>query len=270
MRISIRHQLSVLPPEGASNLVLQLLLSAKSSATQKVESWSVDMAGIEGAGRFTDAYGNSVYLVNRSKVDEPLVITVEGIVSTTDRHGVLGRAAGEPVPALFKRVTPLTKGSAAMAGAFRGAKESRIDLLHAVMLGLGETLATAEPMRQTQMAADGSQSQSQSLGEPRPAASADDHAHLFIGAARQLDIPARFVSGYLLGAEDGAASFHAWAEAYDEALGWIGFDPKLQLCPTDRHVRLAVGLDGLTTQPVRMVPAPLSLEHADVSVSQID
>jgi transglutaminase-like putative cysteine protease len=63
------------------------------------------------------------------------------------------------------------------------------------------------------------------------------------------------VTGYLVGALEGQAAFHAWAEAYDEALGWIGFDPMLQLCPTDRHVRLATGLDALGARPLRMVPA---------------
>ena len=269
MRISIRHQMSLLPPAGTSNAVLQLLLTPHSGATQKIESWSVDMPGIGEAGRFTDAYGNGVHLVNQSKPEGALVITVEGVVSTTDKHGVLGRAAGEPVPALYRRVTPLTEGSVAIFGKFQGAKETRIDVLHAVMLQVGETLGGAETATQSQMAADGSQGQSQSQSGARVEASAEDHAHLFIGAARQLDIPARFVSGYLLGAEDGEPSFHAWAEAYDEALGWIGFDPKLQLCPTDRHVRLAAGLDGLTTQPVRMVPAG-AVEHLLVQVEAID
>ena len=50
MRISIRHQLSVTPPPGTTNAVLQLLLTPQSGPTQKVESWSVEMAGIGNAG----------------------------------------------------------------------------------------------------------------------------------------------------------------------------------------------------------------------------
>jgi transglutaminase-like putative cysteine protease len=104
------------------------------------------------------------------------------------------------------------------------------------------------------MSANGMQSQSQggAAGELPPAS---DYAHAFIGACRALDIPARYVTGYLAGAEDGLPAFHAWAEAHDDRLGWIGFDARLQLCPTDRHVRLTVGLDATGAQPVRMVPA---------------
>jgi transglutaminase-like putative cysteine protease len=268
MRISVHHQMSVTPPAGSANAVLQLLLTPQSGPTQKIESWSLDMAGIGNAGRFTDAFGNSAHLVNQSRPEGELLVTVTGVVETTDRHGVLGRIGGEPVPALYKRVTALTKAQVTLYGKFRGSKDSRIDILHALMVRVGETLGVAETAEaQTQMAADGSQSQSQGQGgvtQPRPPAS--DYAHAFIGAARALDIPARYVTGYLVDAEDGQSAFHAWAEAYDEALGWIGFDPLLQLCPTDRHVRLAAGLDALAAQPVRIVPAGDGVATLAVSV----
>jgi transglutaminase-like putative cysteine protease len=264
MRISIRHQFSVTPPAGAAHAVLQLLLSPGSGPTQRIESWSVEMPGIGNAGRFVDAYGNAAHLVNQSKPEGALSVTVKGVVTTTDRHGVWGRVGGEPVPALYKRTTPLTRGTANVFGKFRGSKDSRIDVLHGLMARVGEVLAAPEAS-QSQMSADGAQSQSQG-GESRPAASATDHAHAFIGAARALDIPARYVTGYLFGAEDGQAAFHAWTEAYDEGLGWIGFDPLLGLCPTDRHVRLAVGLDALGAQPVRIVPAGDGVATVEVVV----
>lgn len=258
MRISIRHQMSVSPPPGTNNIVLQALLTPLSGPTQKIETWTVDMPGIDNAGRFTDAFGNVAHLVNQSRPDGEMVVTVSGVVETSDKHGVLGRPGGEPVPALFKRVTPLTKASVTLYGKFRGSKDSRLDVLHALMARVGETLGTAEQpaqsQTQSQMGADGAQSQSQG-GMPAALPPASDYAHAFIGAARALDIPARFVTGYLVAGEDSPAAFHAWAEAYSDRLGWIGFDPMLQLCPTDRHVRLAVGLDGLGTQPLRVVPA---------------
>ena len=34
-------------------------------------------------------------------------------------------------------------------------------------------------------------------------------------------------------------------------LGWVGFDPANGFCPTDAHVRVAVGLDSLGAAPVR-------------------
>ena len=266
MRISIRHQLSTTPPPGSPNAVLHLLLTPQSGPTQSVENWSVQMEGIDKAGRFTDAYGNGVHLVNQRQPEGELVVTVEGVVSTVDRHGVFGRIGPGPVPALFKRITPLTKAPVSLYGRYRGSKDSRLDVLHSLMMRVGEVLHSPAAVAQSQSQSQGGQVQSQSQGGvnsadgeqappdlPRPPAT--DYAHAFIGAARALDIPARYITGYLVGDEDDEAAFHAWAEAYDEALGWVGFDAMLGLCPTDRHVRLAMGLDGLSAQPLRAVPA---------------
>jgi transglutaminase-like putative cysteine protease len=275
MRISIRHQLSTTPPPGSPNAVLHLLLTPQTGPTQSVENWSVQMEGIGAAGRFTDAYGNGAHLVNQRQPEGELVVTVEGVVSTVDRHGVYGKGGPGPVPALFKRVTPLTKAPVSLYGKFRGSKDSRLDVLHALMARVGEVLHSPAAVMQSQ--SQGGQSQSQSQGGvnsadgeeappdlPRPPAT--DYAHAFIGAARALDIPARYITGYLVGDEDDPAAFHAWAEAYDEALGWVGFDAMLGLCPTDRHVRLAVGLDGLSAQPLRAVPAGDGPKEIGVSV----
>ncbi|MET3900598.1 transglutaminase-like putative cysteine protease [Devosia sp. UYZn731] len=279
MRISIRHQLSTTPPAGSPNAVLHLLLTPQSGPTQTVESWSVQMDGIDKAGRFTDAYGNGVHLVNQRPPEGQLVVTVEGVVSTVDRHGVFGKMGPGPVPALFKRVTPLTKAPVSLYGRFRGSKDSRLDVLHALMARVGEVLGSPAAV-QSQTQSQGGQSQSQSQGGPTaaegdeivpelPRPPATDYAHAFIGAARALDIPARYVTGYITGDEDDAAAFHAWAEAYDEALGWVGFDAMLGLCPTDRHVRLAVGLDGLSAQPLRAVPAGDGPQEISVSVEVV-
>ncbi len=176
------------------------------------------------------------------------------------------------MPALYKRATPLTKASVTLYGKFRGSKESRIDVLHALMARVGETLGVENVATQSQVSGDGGQSQSQSSGsrtdEVAPTASA--LVHLFIGGARALDIPARYVTGYVAAEPDGdddLVGFHVWAEAYDDALGWIGFDPLLQICPSDRHVRLAVGLDEVSAAPLRLSPAGDGVETLAISVT---
>jgi hypothetical protein len=133
----------------------------------------------------------------------------------------------------------------------------RIPFLHALMARVGEVVGGGAQQAQKQDQEGQSQSQSQQE------AAAEDHAHAFVGGARALDIPARYVTGYVL-PEDGPAAFHAWAEAWDEGLGWIGFDPMLGYCPNERHVRVACGLDAQSTMPVRSVPAAGALLPGDV------
>jgi transglutaminase-like putative cysteine protease len=79
-----------------------------------------------------------------------------------------------------------------------------------------------------------------------------DFAHIFVAAVRHLGIPARYVSGYLCrGDTTKQGSGHAWAEALVPDLGWVGFDPANNLCPTDAYVRVAMGLDYLGAAPIR-------------------
>jgi transglutaminase-like putative cysteine protease len=74
-----------------------------------------------------------------------------------------------------------------------------------------------------------------------------------IAAARHLGFPARFASGYIFrpDTETPAKAEHGWAEAHVDGVGWIGFDASMDLCPTDTHVRLAIGLDAIGAAPVR-------------------
>lgn len=259
MRIHVRHELSFTPPPGSAHAVQQLLLTPRSGPTQTVAGWTIDMPGMAEASTFFDAFANTCHLVSQTRPEGGIAVSVSGIVDTFDRNGVLGRIDSEPVPTLFRRRTKLTPPDEELAEALRrfDAKSKRIALLHELMARVN-ALAEGEPeddQSQSQSQAEnGDQSQSQSQSGPAPL-TREDLAHRFIGTARALDIPARFVTGYLARDDDDeVAGLHAWVEAFDEGLGWIGFDPALGYCPTDMHVRLATGLDATSTAPIRCSP----------------
>jgi transglutaminase-like putative cysteine protease len=78
-----------------------------------------------------------------------------------------------------------------------------------------------------------------------------DHAQIFIGCARLLGVPSRYVSGYLMmddRVEQEAG--HAWAEAHVDGLGWVGFDVSNGISPDPRYVRIATGRDYREAAPV--------------------
>lgn len=250
MQIAIRHKLSLALGSGIARSVQHVLLTPQTGPTQTVREWTIDMPGFERAASFVDAFGNRAHLVSQTKPEAELTISISGVVETIDRNGVIGRQQGDIPPALYRRPTGLTKPMGTITSKFRTAPKSgqdRIALLHALMARVGEVVGGVE-QSQTQDGQSQSQTQTQAASPP-----ASDFAHAFIGAARSLEIPARYVSGYLL-AESETPTLHAWAEAWDDGLGWIGFDPVLDLCPTDRHVRVAVGLDAVSTMAVRAVP----------------
>ena len=75
-----------------------------------------------------------------------------------------------------------------------------------------------------------------------------DLAHIMITLLRNIQIPCRYVSGYLHHDashpdRSGDGATHAWVEALLPGLGWIGFDPTNNLIAGGRHIRTAIGRD---------------------------
>ena len=87
-----------------------------------------------------------------------------------------------------------------------------------------------------------------------------DFAHIMIALARELQIPCRYVSGYLFYQPDkrdrdrsvGGAT-HAWVEALLPDLGWVGFDPTNNTIAAESHIRIAIGRDYADVPPTRGV-----------------
>lgn len=77
-----------------------------------------------------------------------------------------------------------------------------------------------------------------------------DHSHIFLSCARFLNIPARYVSGYLHTDDTSHLASHAWAEVW---LGgaWHSFDISNQCQADEKHIELAYGLDYLDASPIR-------------------
>jgi len=138
-------------------------------------------------------------------------------------------------------VTEVTKPDSKLIAGLKDGPD-RIALFHEVMDRVHVAVGGVE---QAQSQDDGAQSQSQQQGA---AAKPDDFAHGFVAALRGLGIPARHVTGYLL--DDGRCRFHAWGEAWDDRLGWIGFDPTNDLLVENDHIILGVGRDFSDVSPV--------------------
>ena len=86
-----------------------------------------------------------------------------------------------------------------------------------------------------------------------------DFAHIMIALVRQLQVPCRYVSGYLFHGEDGnedrspEGASHAWVEAFLPGPGWVAFDPTNNLVGSERHIRVAIGRDYADVPPTRGV-----------------
>jgi transglutaminase-like putative cysteine protease len=77
-----------------------------------------------------------------------------------------------------------------------------------------------------------------------------DFAHIQIACLRSINLPARYVSGYLRTYPPpgqprmvGADASHAWVSAYCPGIGWIEVDPTNNVVPSTGHVTVAWGRD---------------------------
>ncbi len=79
-----------------------------------------------------------------------------------------------------------------------------------------------------------------------------DHTQVFVACARELKLPARYVSGYLYTKDQTHLASHAWAEVYLDGY-WYCFDVSNQLFSPNQHVQIAIGRDYLDASPIRGV-----------------
>lgn len=228
MRLRIRHDI-VHRFESPAKSVLEILrLTPRSFEGQHVVGWRVNADADCQLKASEDAYGNCLHSFFAAGPLNALAVRVEGEIETFDMAGVVRGAPERFPPELFLRDTPDTMPDADVR-----------DFARACASGQDDDLGRAHALL------DAMAAQAQDGEGP-----ARQNAHRFIAAARFLGMPARFVSGYFL-AESGVATLHAWAEAHLGPLGWIGFDPTTGICPQERHVRLACGLDYWGAAPLR-------------------
>ncbi|RKR81488.1 transglutaminase-like putative cysteine protease [Mucilaginibacter gracilis] len=98
-----------------------------------------------------------------------------------------------------------------------------------------------------------------------------DFAHILMEMLRVINVPARYVSGYICTTKStsmrGEGATHAWVEAYIPNYGWLGLDPTNNIIANENHVRLAVGRNFTDCTPVKGVYKGASFHTLEVTVS---
>lgn len=246
MRLAVRHETHYDYDTPLAYSAQRLHLWPVDFAAQRTLSWSVTAPGFDRALSYTDGFGNRVHMVTFGNVEGPVSIVAEGVVEVTDAAGVVKGLACAAPEAVFLRQTKPTTATASLRNLadrqFAGC--GVLDGLHGLMAEIHARVAYEIGATHAHTTA------AEAFADGRGVC--QDHAHIFVAAARSAGVPARYVTGYLVtgqGASSTAA--HAWAEALVPDLGWVGFDPANAKCPTDSYVRVAAGLDAAGVAPVR-------------------
>lgn len=245
LRLLVSHRTAYHYPTGASRLQLVLRLWPEPHAGQVVRKWQVTVNDQLVQPGARTGHGDRSALWSAAAAPGDVAICASGIIETEDRSGLVTGLTVRPNPAIFLRETDQTRADKAIRELAPSPGEDRIPWLHELMATVNSRLpyvSGATNARTTAMEA-----------LKAGAGVCQDHAHLFIAAARAHGVPARYVCGYMLAGE-GAQELHethAWAEAWVEGLGWTAFDPSTGLCPTERYIRMSTGLDAFDASPIR-------------------
>jgi transglutaminase-like putative cysteine protease len=246
MRLAIRHTTHYRFAEPVAHGLQRLRLTPKSTQGQQVLEWTMRYDGAREELAYDDQNFNHTTLVSVLPGATEVVIACAGQVDTEDNAGVIGRHSGHlPLWAFLGR-TPLTEPGprvcALLARVPRGAS-GILETLHNLSGIIREEVEYRAGTTGVHTTAEEALAQRGGVCQ--------DHAHIFIAAARVLDVPARYVSGYLMMNDRiQQEATHAWAEAWVENLGWVGFDISNGISPDPRYVRVATGRDYRDAAPV--------------------
>lgn len=244
MRLKIKHATRYRFDNPVTYGLQQLRKTPKSSHQQSVLAWSTTIEGGKSELSFEDHHHNLVELISITRDATELVVTSEGEVELAESHGILGRHLGPTPLWLYQRATERTRVGPATRALIRTVQDGEpLERLHALMMAVHGAVAFEIGASHADWSAEDALRAGRGVCQ--------DHAHVFLAAAREMGFAARYVSGYLM-LDDRVAqdAMHAWAEAHVDGLGWVGFDPANGISPDNRYVRVATGLDYGDAAPV--------------------
>ncbi|AWW75357.1 transglutaminase [Erythrobacter sp. KY5] len=267
MKLSIRHTTHYSFSDPVVHALQRLRLTPKETQGQSILNWEMRYENAHRELEYDDQNFNTVTLIAVEPGASEVTVTCTGEVETQDNAGVIGQHAGHLPLWSFLGQTKLTRPGARMSAMLRdldGPEEgAKLDFLHALSARIRDDVTYQTGMTGVSTTAEEAVAAGNGVCQ--------DHAHIFIGAARAADIPARYVSGYLMMNDRiEQEATHAWAEAHIDGLGWVGFDVSNGISPDPRYVRVATGRDYRDASPVTGISFGTT-EHilqVDVSVEQ--
>ncbi|MDQ6251731.1 transglutaminase family protein [Klebsiella pneumoniae] len=201
-----------------------LRLTPRSTARQTITAWTLTLP--DGAAvTTTDGWGNVLHVLTLDNPHKEITIRASGIVDIADEGEETRDEEAELLsPLVFLRCTPLTRADTAICE-------------------FAQRLYRPD-------AAEESLQDSAADAFARAKGVCQDHTHVFLACCRALEIPARYVSGYVYSDNAQHVAMHAWAEVWLDGR-WLSFDITNNTRRLNQHLRLATGLDYLDACPVR-------------------
>jgi transglutaminase-like putative cysteine protease len=261
MQLHIRHETQYNYSEPVKRSVQNLRLTPRHDASQRALQWSISAPGKQYAQ--VDAHGNVVHLLTIDQPHRDIRVIVQGVVETDDAHCSTLHEAGSLSPLTYLAATNLTRPDEQLANFARPYKTSGEGMKQSMLELAG---AICERIEYEKGVTDVRESAAQAF--ERRKGVCQDHAHVFVACCRAIEVPARYVSGYLYTGKENQVASHAWVDAWlGPDQGWLGIDVTHRSLANGNHCRLAVGRDYLEACPVRGVRRGGGQEAMEVAVT---
>lgn len=239
MKLMVNHQTHYSYSENVCNSIQYIKMIPQSSAHQHVHYWDVSVPG----ERVTkmDVF-NNLWIVSSQRFDyQHLTIMSQGVVELN--QAAYGTHEQNVAVGLFLQPTMATLCDAQMLDFAKTYVQHHClaDLKHLAEQILIRVAYTPYATTVQSTAQEAFYAMS---------GVCQDHAHLMIAMCRALNLPARYVSGYLFDQNKPHLASHAWAEVFLDKQ-WYAFDVSNQLFEPSSHVYVAIGRDYFDVAPVR-------------------
>ena len=245
MQLHIRHETRYRYDRPVKYSLQSLRLTPRRDPGQRALDWNISAPGRRFAQ--TDAHGNVSHLLTIEEPHREIAIVAHGIIETADDEQP--QENGPLSPLAYLAPTRLTAADEALR---TFARDSVAHLHEPRTRAEALSEAVFNAVRYTPGASDVHDSAAAVFQSG--AGVCQDHAHVFLACAHAVDIPARYVSGYLYTGDSKDIASHAWVDVWVGAeAGWRSLDVTHQRPAIGRYCRLAVGRDYLDAAPVRGV-----------------
>lgn len=259
MLLNIHHETVYRYSTPVDYTIQHLRLTPRHEAQQQAIGWKINTPG--NYQRHRDAYGNVGHILVLDRPHEEIRISVSGQVEIAKENAHLPSDGGEVPLLVYLQPTHLTTPDDAIVELAQMAYHSKrgsVDAMFALIDAIRQVIAYIPGASQvTSTAAEVVRT---------GAGVCQDYAHVFIACCRALDLPARYVSGYIHPGDTDHAASHAWADVWLEGMGWVSFDVTNANFAASEHCRLAIGRDYLDACPVRGVRQGGGTEAMEVVV----
>ena len=222
--------------------------------------------------RYTDYWGTTVTAFDLHAPHKELLVTGTSVVETADalapaRSATWDELAGEAVRDRYTEMLEFTGYVGRDRDLSRAARALQ------ARQGAGRRRARRVPLGARAPGPTSPAPPACTRRRWRPGSSArgcQDFAHLTLLLVREMGVPARYVSGYLLPRANTEVrqtvrgESHAWIEAWTG--GWWGYDPTNDLEIGHQHVWVAVGRDYGDVSPMKGIYSGGKAAALDVTV----